>query len=279
MTNKKVDISNGYEKYQIAHNRSRMHIGASQPMAKTKTHQRLAKTIAYILERRPDEFGLVLDKEGYVKVKDLLKALNEEKGWKHVRRFHLDEILYSIAQPPIEISDNRIRAIRREHLPRPDAAPQLPKLLYTSVRRRAYPYVAQNGISPGAYQQVALSASKNLAVRMGRRSDAQPVMLTVNVQTAVEHGVLFQQIGELLFLAPSIPPGCFQGPPLPKEKPRPHKQEQPSEAAATPPKGTFAVNPEKLANLGGTKKDSGWKEKKERRKNHKRKRERPPWRK
>jgi putative RNA 2'-phosphotransferase len=104
-------------------------------------------------------------------------------------------------------------------------------------------------------------------------------MLTVNVQTAVEHGVLFQQIGELLFLAPSIPPGCFQGPPLPKEKPRPHKQEDPSEAAAAASKGTFAVSPEKLANLGGTGKDSGWKGKKERRKKHKRKRERPPWRK
>ncbi len=253
-------------------------------MLKTKTPRRLAKYLAYVLGRRPDEFGLVLDKQGYVKIKQLLKALNEEKGWKHVRRFHLDEILYSIPDPPFEISDNRIRAKQREHLPRPNASPRLPKLLYTCVRKKAYPFVARKGILPSSYQQVVLSASPDLAERMGKRSDAQPVMLSVHVQASVEQGVLFQQIGKLLFLAPSIPTGCFSGPPLPKEKPRVQKQTQPPQAATPKVSGSFAVNLDRVAGLNGNtaktpKKDSGWKGKKERRKKQKRKRERPPWRK
>jgi putative RNA 2'-phosphotransferase len=278
VANKKVDISNSYEKYQIEPDRSRMH------MVKTRTTRSLAKYLAYILERRPDEFGLVLDRQGYVKIKQLLKALNEEKGWKHVRRFHLNEILHSIPDPPFEISDKRIRAKRREHLPRPNASPQLPKLLYTCVRKRAYPFVTQKGIFPSGYQQVVLSASPALAERMGKRSDAQPVTLSVHVQASIEQGVLFQQIGELLFLAPSIPTGCFSGPPLPKEKPRTQKQTQPSKAATPRVSGGFAVNPERVAGLNGNTsrtqtKVSGWKGKKERRKKQKRKRERPPWRK
>lgn len=253
-------------------------------MVKAKTPRSLAKYLAYILERRPDEFGLVLDKQGYVKIKHLLKALNEEKGWKHVRRFHINEIIYSIPDPPFEISDNRIRAKRREHLPRPSASPQLPKILYTCVRKRAYPFVAQKGIFPSGYQQVVLSADPDMAERMGKRSDSQPVMLSVHVQASVEQGVLFQQIGELLFVAPSIPTGCFSGPPLPKEKIRTQKQAQPSEAASPKVSGSFAVNLDRVAGLTGNlaktpKKDSGWKGKKERRKKQKRKRERPPWRK
>lgn len=252
-------------------------------MAKAKTLQSLVKYLIYILERRPDEFGLVLDKQGYVKIKELLKALNEEKGWKHVRRFHLNEILYTIPNPPFEILDNRIRAKQREHLPRPDAFPQLPKLLYTCIRRRAYPFVAQQGIFPSGYQQVVLSADRDLAERMGKRTDSQPVTLSVHVQTSVENGVLFQQIGDLLFLAPSIPPDCFSGPPLPKDKPRSQKQVQPSKNIPPEASGSFPVNLDRVAGLNGTvaktpEKDSEWKGKKERRKKQKRKRERPPWR-
>ncbi len=255
-----------------------------EKMTKTKTPQSLAKYLVYILERRPDEFGLVTDKQGYVKIKELLKALKEEKGWKHVRRFHLNEILYSIPNPAFEILDNRIRAKRREHLPRPNADPHLPKLLYTCVRRRAYPHVAQNGISPSGHQQVVLSVKQDMAERMGKRADSQPIMLTVHVQASVEHGVLFQQIGELLFVAPFIPTDCFSGPPLPKEKPRAKTTEPPSKAAMPEQMGSFEVQPDKVANQFGRsaksqKTASGWKGKKERRKKMKRKRERPPWRK
>lgn len=253
-------------------------------MVKTKTPRSLSKYLAYMLERRPDEFGLVLDQQGYVKIKQLLKALNEEKGWKHVRRFHLDEILYSIPDPPFEILDNRIRARRREHLPRPNASPQLPKLLYTCVRKKAYPFVTQKGIFPSGYQQVVLSANPDLAKRMGKRSDSQPVMLSVHVQASVEHGVLFQQIGELLFLAPSIPAGCFSGPPLPKEKVQTQKQTPPSKSSTPQESGSFAVNLDRIAGQDGNTaktpiKKSAWKGKKERRKKQKRKRARPPWRK
>lgn len=253
-------------------------------MVKAKTPRSLAKYLAYILERRPDEFGLVLDKQGYVKIKELLKALNEEKGWKHVRRFHLNEIMYSIPDPPFEILDNRIRARRREHLPRPDASPQLPKLLYTCVRRRAYPFVAQQGIFPSGYQQVVLSADRDLAERMGKRTDSQPVMLSIHVPASVEQGVLFQQFGESLFLAPSIPPDCFTGPPLPREKPRTQKPEKSAKDAKPEVRGSFAVTPDRVAGMSDrtaktSTTDSGWKTKKKRRKKQKRKRERPPWRK
>ncbi len=252
-------------------------------MAKTKNPQRLAKFLVYILERRPDEFGLVLDKEGFVKIKELLKALNEESGWKHVRRFHINEVMYSIPNPPFEILDNRMRAKKRAQLPRPDAAPQLPKLLYTCIRRKAYPFAARKGIYPSGHQQVVLSDNRDLAERMGKRSDSQPIMLTVHVQNSIEQGVLFQQLGELLFLAPFIPTGCFNGPPLPKEMPRTSKQQELSEAAAPQLKGSFPIHLDKIATSNGTvakspKKQKGWKGKKEHRKKQKRKRERPPWR-
>ena len=44
-------------------------------MSKLRSPQKLAKFIAYILGHKPDEFGLVLEKDGFVKIKEFLKAL------------------------------------------------------------------------------------------------------------------------------------------------------------------------------------------------------------
>lgn len=252
-------------------------------MGKAKSPQTLAKLIAYILERRPDEFGLVTDTEGYVKVKELLKAINEEPGWKYVRRSHLDEILYSFPQPPFEVLEERIRAKCRDSLPHLKPVSDIPKLLFTCIRRRAYSFVLDKGIFPTGYHQVVLSANRNLAERMGKRSDTDPVMLTVHTQKSVESGVMFYQSGESLFLAEAIPTSCFSGPPLPKDKPETRKQQQNHTVVQPRTAGSFALDIAKTLRSPATsgkpkKKDIGWKDSRKRLKKQKRKRERPPWR-
>ena len=54
-------------------------------MATNKALIKFSKFLVYILGRKPDEFGLVPDKDGFVKIKELLKAINEEDGWRHIR--------------------------------------------------------------------------------------------------------------------------------------------------------------------------------------------------
>jgi putative RNA 2'-phosphotransferase len=252
-------------------------------MGKAKSPQSLAKLITYILGRRPDEFGLVTDTEGFVKIKELLKAVAEEEGWKYVRRSHLDEIRYSLPDPPFEISDKQIRAKRRDQLARPEPVSKLPKLLFTSIRKRAYRSVIDKGIFPTGYYQVVLSSSRGLAERIGKRTDQDPVTLSVHVQKSVESGVRFYQTGELLFIAGSIPAGCFTGPPLPKEKTETKKSDTADEAGPPKMAGSYAVN---LGDAIGSqppgrkahKRQVDWKNGKKRIKKPKRKRERPPWR-
>ena len=252
-------------------------------MAKTKSPHKLSKFIAYILERRPDEFGLITDTEGWVKTKELLKAINEESGWKYVRRTHIDEILYSLPDPPIEILDEHIRAKRRDLLPQPQKMLDPPKLLFICIRKRAYPFVLENGIFPTRYPQVVLTSDRDLAERIGKRIDPQPVMLTVHVQKSAENGIMFYQIGESLFTTESIPTGCFSGPPLPKEKPDTKKPEPVTTAEQPKTAGTFLVDLNqgvgRRPTAGGSqKKKMAWKERKKRGRKRKLKRERPPWR-
>lgn len=212
-------------------------------MGLEKSPKKLAKFLSYILGRRPDEFGLIPDVDGYVKIKELLKAMNEEEGWRHVRRASIDEVIISIPAPPVEIDDNRIRAEDRENLPLIKPAEDLPRLLYTCVRKKAHPVVLDKGISPlGGYPYVILSSDQKLAQRMGKRIDSTPVLLTVQVQWSEGMGVEFRKFGESLYLAEYIPVGGFTAPPLPKEKADDKKKEDIKEEPKPKTPGSFFID-------------------------------------
>lgn len=236
---------------------------------------RLAKFLAYVLGRRPDEFGLLPDENGYVKVKDLLKALNEESGWRHVRRAHLREVLLTCRPADIEIDNERIRALSRDHLPSMAPALAPPKQLYTCVRRKAYPRVHARGIYPAAGIPVVLASEPELALRMGRRKDSEPVLLAVNTARSQEAGVVYMRYGEVLFAADYIAPGTFTGPPLPKEPPAASqpKVREPSRPAADA--GSFLVDPRRLSpsdpDHKNRRKKSDWKRERRQQRRHKQK--------
>jgi len=213
-------------------------------MGKQKSSEQLAKLLSYILERRPDEFGLVLDGDGYVRIRELLKAVWEE-GWRHVRGAAIDEMLITLPNPPFETSDNRIRAKNRECLPGQVLPDILPKLLYTCARKKAHAFVLEKGIFPGAHPRVILSSDRGMAERMGKRSDQSPIILTVQVRKSENKGVVFHQAGETLYLADFIPPDCFTAPPLPKQKIEAKKQEKAEEAKVQKFPGSFFIDLEK----------------------------------
>jgi putative RNA 2'-phosphotransferase len=98
-------------------------------MKRSSATEKLAKMLYYLLGRHPEEFGLVPDPEGWVKIRDLLRALSEEPDWRHVRASHINEVLLARYDPPVEVADGCIRARDRSRLPAPLPAPHLPKLL------------------------------------------------------------------------------------------------------------------------------------------------------
>jgi putative RNA 2'-phosphotransferase len=225
-------------------------------MAAKKTTKQLSRFIANILGNCPHEFGLIPDSDGFVKLKDLLKVIVEEPGWRHVRRGDIDELLLVEPSLPFEIQDSRIRAFSRSYAMtcEPDRNP--PKLLYTWVRRKAHPVIMEKGIRSAGMEKVVLTSDLELAERIGKRIDNEPVILTVQVTRSMEQGVTFFKTGDSLYLSDSIPPGCFTGPPLPKVKPEAQK-EKPAEEPEEKIVGAFLLErlPDKVRKVRESKKD------------------------
>ncbi|MGB5157137.1 RNA 2'-phosphotransferase [Desulfobacterium sp. N47] len=231
--------------------------------------KQISKFVSYILERKPDEFGLVPDENGYIKIKSLLLALNEEDGYKFVRRHHIDDILSSIPDSQLEINDDLIRSKYRDNLPKPTVSENPPKLLYTCVRKKAYSFALEKGIFPVGNKKVVLSPAKEMAERMGKRFSPLPVVLTVNVQKALEAGVIFHNSSEL-YTADAIPADCFTGPPLPKQKEETGRVEKHKELTPKPMPGSYLINLEiaeeekKRTKLQRRKKEIDWKKERKR---------------
>lgn len=241
--------------------------------ANTKEIKRFAKYLSYILGHRPDEFGLVPDDNGYVPIKELLKSINEEKGWRHIRIPHLKEISFAINPPPIEFHEGMVRARDRTRLPKIEPGIDLPKLLYFAVRRRAYPVILEKGLPyhPGR-PRLVLSADEAMAKRIGRRRDHQPVLITLHVEASADKGTYFQKYGQGLFLADAIYPGTFHGPPLPKKEaipPKSNKSNNRSEPEIPKTPGSYFPDLSSLSESKSRRKKSDWKKDRREARRHK----------
>lgn len=204
---------------------------------------KLSKLLVYILGRQPDEFGLLPDENGYVKIKDLMKALGEEPDWRHVRLTQIREAIYSTGAPTVEIENSLIRAVDRSLLFFPEIPDCFPKLLYYPVRRRAYPVFLEKGLPASTSgNRIILSNDISLAQRLGRRIDPSPVILTVNSESARKKGATVWRFGNLLFLSTGLPLGSFSGPPPPKKQPGPKQVDIPKAQAAPKAPGSYLVD-------------------------------------
>jgi putative RNA 2'-phosphotransferase len=184
----------------------------------------LSKLMSYILRHRPDEFGLVLDEDGFVSLKELQRAIAEEPGWSHVRRSHITEVVLTSDRERFEVEDERIRAAYGHSTPHtiryePTDPPQI---LYHGTKRKTYPYILRKGLDPMGRRYVHLAASPELAERIGKRRDPKPVLMEIHAQRASEEGITFYQANPMIYLADYVPPGYITGPPvskvLPEEK-------------------------------------------------------------
>ena len=222
----------------------------------------LSHLMIYISGNRPDEFGLVPDKEGYIAIKELLKAINEEPGMAYVREYHLREVLLNNRDGIFEIDEKKIRSSKRNFCPvnKEKDLSTPPKILFKGVKRKAYPYILNSGLLPGANEYVVMTTDRDLAIRIARRSDQKPIILEIRAGAAIENGITFYPFGESIYLADSVPVQFISGPPLPKEPP-PKKETLEKEMEIAP--GSFILRAERDPDLKRRKKDKkgiGWKE-------------------
>jgi putative RNA 2'-phosphotransferase len=236
--------------------------------SKSQASVSLSRLVNYALGRAPDEFGLAPDADGFVPIKEFLKALHEEEGLGFVRRSHLEEAARQDGEAAFELTDAAIRSTAMDRPIEYEAA-EPPKLLYVGLRRRTWPVVFRNGLSPGGNRPwVVLAVDQDMALRLGRRQDPEPVLVTVRAAAAAEMGYVFRRVGEALWLTDYLPDDVLDGPPIKEAdkteagRPKP-KRKPPGPSLPEQPVGSVILDPEKMEREAkrrkGITKDIAWK--------------------
>ena len=142
-------------------------------------------------------------------VVQLIHALNESGEYKET--ITKDDILHIIKiseKKRHELKDGIIRALYGHtvpsHIRKELVVP--PDILYHGTSHKAYEIIMDSGLKPMSRQYVHLSTDTDTAVRVGKRRDKKPVILTVDAKRAYADGVIFYASGyEKVILADFVP--------------------------------------------------------------------------
>ena len=174
-------------------------------------YTRLSKTIAHALRHAPEQYGIVLDAEGWTELDALLDALRQRRpAWQALDEQDIPAVMAASEKQRYELDlrGHRIRAYYGHSTDDPIAYEEAepPEILYHGTTVEALEDIRKNGLKPMNRQRVHLSEDRETAWRVGSRHPGQTVILSVRAGDAYRAGVRFYFGNESVWLADAIPP-------------------------------------------------------------------------
>ena len=168
---------------------------------------RLSKLLSLMLRHQPEQFGIILDPEGYADLREVLAAIQaqvpdatETDLRDIVATLETDKQRFSIVDGEIRANYGHSLVDRIRHQP---AAP--PPILWHGTNEAALPAIATRGILPMKRQYVHLTTDERLAMRVGSRHGAAHT-LRIDAARAHAEGTVFYRANDTFWLADEIAP-------------------------------------------------------------------------
>lgn len=171
-----------------------------------KDTTRISKFLSLVLRHEPGKIGITLDEEGWVRVDELIAALNR-RGMR-IDFETLEHVVDTNDKKRFAFSDDGelIRASQGHSvavsLGYPPATP--PDLLYHGTVARFLPAIRESGIRKGQRHHVHLSVSLDVATTVGKRR-GQPVILSVRARDMHDAGHIFHVSANGVWLTDLVP--------------------------------------------------------------------------
>lgn len=158
----------------------------------------LSKFMCLVLRHKPQNFGLVSDRYGFVSFEDLLDALKDRYG--DVQASDVETVVRDCPKQRFEIKGRNIRA-RYGHsidIELDVGCSPPPDVLYQGTSPPMKDTVLAQGLKPMKRRYVHLSKTKREAFEVARRKSKIPTIFIVKAREAYEEGVEFYDIGAVV---------------------------------------------------------------------------------
>jgi putative RNA 2'-phosphotransferase len=160
----------------------------------------LARTLSTLAVHCPWEYGLFWDPDGSMPWKEFYWALQEDPSLRFVRESHIRELAYLGLEIPFSLEGRllRLKSVQSPVELVPVADP--PERLYHAIRRTHLHVVREHGLAPSSRPYLPLASHRELAQRMGKRRDPEPIVIEVYARKAAARGLTIHQAGPGLYL-------------------------------------------------------------------------------
>jgi putative RNA 2'-phosphotransferase len=188
--------------------------GLQYQFVNTDREHRLTRLFSFALRHRPADFGLQIDRSGWVNLDSLVAALSKRDHWKNLTS---EEVREFVKRQPIErfeISGDSIRALYGHSTPGVDVGEYAtpPPLLYHATRAAAFTAIREKGLAPGTRQRAHLAASLEYALSLKTSYDRRGtpgLILCIETALALRAAIPFCKATEVVWTAPYIPPSTI----------------------------------------------------------------------
>lgn len=171
--------------------------------------ERVGRTMAGTLRHFPENFGLEMDEQGFVNLRELIRALQRHQRRFHwVRPHHIIAVIETDPKGRYQVSNESIRATYGHTIELDLRLPtdNIPEELYYPTTSEETDIILETGLKPSDRKMVHLSKTYMDAMNAGLVRTDEPVILAVDVEKAIQDGYQVQKAGRTVFLAREIPP-------------------------------------------------------------------------
>jgi len=184
--------------------------------------EQIGRTMAGTLRHFPEKFGLQMDDQGFVNLRDFIAALRTHQRRFHwIRPHHIIAIIETDPKGRYQVSNDLIRATYGHTLDLDLRLPteNIPDRLFYPTTPEEADIILETGLKPSDRKLVHLSRTYQDAFAAGSvRTDA-PIILVIDARKAIEDGLEIQKAGKTVFLAREVPPAYLKRAGLEDEPP------------------------------------------------------------
>jgi len=169
----------------------------------------VGRTMAGVLRHFPDRYGLEMDANGWIDLRDFITAVSiRNKRFRFLKPNHILGLIQTDPKGRYEHRDGRIRATYGHSLDVDLDLPteNIPDVLFYPTNEEELGVLLGAGLRPSDRKMVHLSGTFNAALEAGRVRIQVPVIIEIDAKKARASGIVIKKAGKTVFLVTEIPP-------------------------------------------------------------------------
>jgi len=168
----------------------------------------LVRTLAGVLRHFPERYGVEMDKQGWIDMRDFISALAlKNRRFKFIKPHHIIGLIETDSKGRYQHREGKIRATYGHSLDIELDLPthDIPEILFFPATPEECNVLLEAGLMPSDRKMVHLSATPSAAMEAGKVRVANPVILAVAAKKAVESGVVIMKAGKTVYTTKEVP--------------------------------------------------------------------------